>query len=85
MKTRLYLIVISRLYSKYCRQHNPAALQSWLQQEDDWNSLARQSVIESYSSTRIESRLSALVSFIFIITRLLESRALYALLYLFLL
>ncbi|XP_023326390.1 vacuolar protein sorting-associated protein 16 homolog [Eurytemora carolleeae] len=52
----------ARLYSKYCRQHNPAALQSWLQQEDDWNSLARQSVIESYSSTRIESRLSALVT-----------------------
>jgi len=52
----------ARLYNKYCRQYNNAALQSWLQQEDDWSSLARQSVVESYATGRIEARLSALVT-----------------------
>jgi len=52
----------ARLYKKYCSQYSPAALQSWLQQEDDWASLARQSVIESYATGRIETRLSALVT-----------------------
>ena len=55
------IINMYRLYKKYCSQYSPAALQSWLQQEDDWASLARQSVIESYATGRIETRLSALV------------------------
>merc|ERR1712142_470658 len=52
----------ARLYKKYCSQYNPGALQSWLQQEDDWSALAHQSLIESYSTGRIETRLSALVT-----------------------
>ena len=57
------IFICTRLYKKYCSQYNPGALQSWLQQEDDWSALAHQSLIESYSTGRIETRLSALVGF----------------------
>ena len=53
--------MLFRLYNKYCSQYNTAALESWLQQEDDWKALARQSIIESYATGRIEKRLAALV------------------------
>jgi len=50
------------LYTKYCSQYNTGGLQSWLQQEDDWQALAAHSLKESYTSGRIETRLSHLVT-----------------------
>jgi len=54
----------SRLYSLYCRQYEPhsSSLADWLQQEDDLGGMARLSFAESYSSSRIESRMAHLVT-----------------------
>jgi len=54
----------SRLYSLYCRQYEPhsTSLADWLQQEDDLGGMARLSFAESYSSSRIESRMAHLVT-----------------------
>lgn len=52
----------SKLYTLYCKQYSPAGLADWLQQEDDYGSMARQTFIESYSVSRLETRLATLVT-----------------------
>ena len=54
----------SKLYSLFCRQYegHGSSLADWLQQEDDLGGLARLSFAESYSNSRIESRLAHLVT-----------------------
>ena len=52
----------SKLYRLYCSQHSPAGLADWLQQEDDFSSLARSSYSDSYSMARLETRLAHLVT-----------------------
>jgi len=52
----------SKLYTLYCKQYNPIGLADWLQQEDDYGSMARQTFIESYNSGRLETRLAAMVT-----------------------
>jgi len=52
----------SKLYTLYCKQYSPAGLADWLQQEDDYGSMARQTFIESYSVSRLETRLAGLVT-----------------------
>ena len=52
----------SKLYTLYCKQYSPAGLADWLQQEDDYGSMARQTWIDSYGTGRLETRLAALVT-----------------------
>ena len=68
----------SKLYSLYCRKHPAGLLggrldisccfcarllcPDWLQQEDDYASLARLSYAESYATGRLETRLASLVT-----------------------
>jgi hypothetical protein len=53
----------SRLYTLYCQQPGQAALLAdWLQQEDDFGTMARASYAESYSGGRAEARLARLVT-----------------------
>jgi len=54
--------VASKLYTLYCHQHSPSGLADWLQQEDDFAGMAKQSFAESYSTGRLESRLASLVT-----------------------
>jgi len=52
----------SRLYTLYCQQPGQAGLLSdWLQQEDDYSTMARASYSDSYSTGRVEARLARLV------------------------
>ena len=51
-----------KLYSLYCKHHSPAGLADWLQQEDDFSSMARNSYSHSYSMARLETRLAHLVT-----------------------
>ena len=52
----------SKLYSLYCSHHSQAGLADWLQQEDDFSSMARISFSDSYSMARLETRLAHLVT-----------------------
>ena len=54
--------VASKLYTLYCRQHSQTSLGDWLRQEDDFSSMGRISYQESFSTGRVESRLSHLVT-----------------------
>ena len=53
----------SKLYTLYCQQPGQQALLSdWLQQEDDFASMARASYTESFGTGRVEARLARLVA-----------------------
>lgn len=53
----------AKLYTLYCEQYAPSTqLADWLQQEDDFSGMARQTYRESYSTGRVETRLARLVT-----------------------
>jgi len=53
----------SRLYTLYCQQPGQARLLGdWLQQEDDFSTMARASYADSYNTGRVEARLARLVA-----------------------
>jgi len=53
----------SKLYSLYCQQPGQQALLSdWLEQEDDFPSMARAAYRESYETGRVEARLARLAA-----------------------
>jgi len=52
----------SKLYTLYCKQYSPSGLADWLQQEDDYGSMARQTFTDSYNTGRLETRLASLVT-----------------------
>ena len=53
----------SKLYTLYCQQPGQQALLSdWLQQEDDFASMARASYADSFGTGRVEARLARLVA-----------------------
>jgi hypothetical protein len=53
----------ARLYTLYCQQYAPSnQLADWLQQEDDFSNMARQTYRDSYSTGRVETRLARLVT-----------------------
>jgi hypothetical protein len=51
----------SKLSTLYCKQYSHAGLADWLQQEDTYGIMARQTLIERYSVIRLETRLVTLV------------------------
>jgi len=53
----------AKLYTLYCQQYAPGnQLGDWLQQEDDFSNMARQTFRDSYTTGRVETRLARLVT-----------------------